>query len=182
LSMPFNIYISGRKTSIKTMYYRFGKAFHFLSVLFFLISFLYIYSALPDVVIYELNEEGYGEKFMTKTTFFYSGIIFFLILNLILITPGKMIESQSTPNLKRLFPTGDQFRDYILTWIYSFVGVINISLSILALFIHSINNQNEIATSDFVFFFYLIPIFFVVWIVGLFWILINKFKSIQNQG
>ncbi|RZS97439.1 DNA topoisomerase IV [Cecembia calidifontis] len=163
------------------MYYRFGKAFHFLSVLFFLVSFLYIYSALPEVVTYELNEEGVGQKFMTKGTFFYSGIIFFLILNLILITPGKMIENQSTPNFKRLFPTGDQFRDYILTWIYSFVGVINVSLSILALFIHSINNQNEIASGDFAFFFYLIPIFFVVWIVALFWILFKKFNSIQDQ-
>lgn len=164
------------------MYYRFGKAFHFLSVLLFIISFLYFYSALPEIVIYELNEEGLGEKFMSRNIFFYSGIIFFLILNLILITPGKMIENQSTPNFKRLFPTGDQFRDYILAWIYSFVGVINISLSILALFIHSINNQNEIASGDFAFFFYLIPIFFVVWIVGLFWILIKKFKSIQNVG
>lgn len=163
------------------MYYRFGKAFHFISVLFFVFVFLYTYAALPDFVSYQLNEDGVGEKFLTKSSFFYAGIIIFLILNVLLITPAKLIENQSTTNLKRLFPVGDNFRDYMLTWIYSFVGIINVSLCILGFFVHSINNQNEMATSEFTFFFYLVPIFFVVWILGLFWILFQKFKSIQAQ-
>ena len=163
------------------MYYRFGKAFHFISVLFFVFSFLYIYAALPELVTYELNEDGVGEKIVTKNSFFYSGIILFLILNVLLVTPAKLIENQSTANIKRLFPIGDLFRDYMLTWIYSFVGIINISLCILGLFVHSINNQNEIATGEFKLFFYMVPVFFVIWIGGLFWILIQKFKTIQKQ-
>lgn len=163
------------------MYYRFGKAFHFISVLFFVFAFLYIYASLPDLVSYQLNEDGVGIKIITKSSFFYTGIILFLVLNVLLIAPGKLIENQSTANLKRLFPTGDVFRDYMLTWIYSFVGIINVSLCILGIFVLSINNQNEMATSEFTFFFYLVPIFFVVWILGLFWILIQKFKSIKKQ-
>lgn len=161
------------------MYYRFGKVFHVLSSLFFVFMLLYTYAALPDFVAYEITEGGSPVKGMGKSSYFYSAIALFLFLNLVLIIPAKLIENQSTANLKKLFPTGDVFRDYMLTWIYSFVGILNVSLCIMALFVHSINNQNEIGTGSFAVFFYLVPIFFVVWIVGLFWILIQKFKSVQ---
>lgn len=163
------------------MYYRFGKVFHFLTVLLFILVFLYTYAALPDLVAYEIDSEGTISKIISKNAFFYTGIILFVSLNVILVTPAKLIENQSTKNIKKLFPIGDIFRDYMLTWIYSFVGIINVSLCIMCLFVHSINNQNEISSGDFNFFFYLIPVFFVVWIVGLFWILLQKFKSLQSN-
>ncbi|EOZ98598.1 DNA topoisomerase IV subunit B [Indibacter alkaliphilus LW1] len=162
------------------MYYRFGKVFHFLSILFFLVVFLYIYSAIPETVAYEIDDNGYLVKGVSRSTFFYFGIILFAVLNIVLITPAKMIEKQSTANLKRLFPTGDIFRDYMLTWIYSFVGIINVSLCILTLFVHSINNQNEISSGSYSLFFYMVPIFFVTWVVALFWILSQKFKTLQR--
>ena len=138
------------------MYYRFGKVFHFISVLVFILSFLYIYASLSDVVAYQLDENGGFLKSVPKETFFYSGIILFIVLNVLMITPGKLIENQSTPNLKRIFPKGDKLSDFMLAWIYSFVGIINISLMIMALFVHSINNQNEISSGQFSFFFYCI--------------------------
>jgi hypothetical protein len=162
------------------MYYRFGKVFHFLSILLFIFVFLYTYSALPDLVGFEQNESGEFTKSGSKSTFFYIGIIVFGVLNLILALPAKMIEKQSTPNLKRLFPKGDTITDYLVTWMYSFMGMINVSLCIMSLFVHAINNQNEIGTSSFSFFFYLVPVLFVVWIIALFWILLQKFKSIQK--
>jgi len=164
------------------MYYRFGKVFHFLSVVLFIFSFLYIYSALSEWVALEISEDGEVVKRMSKNSFFYTGLLVFIVLNVLLLTPAKLIEHQSTKNLKRLFPIGDEFRDYMLTWIYSFVGIVNFSLSIMGLFVHSINNQNEIGTGSFAFFFYLIPIFFVVWIIGLFWILLKKFTAFQNNN
>lgn len=163
------------------MYYRFGKVFHFLSVLLFIIIFLYTYSSLSEQVAYEIDNQGSVSKVISKNSFFYLGIILFLILNVILIVPGKLIENQGTKNIKKLFPIGDVFRDYMLTWIYSFVGIINVSLCIMSIFVLSINNQNEISSGEFNFFFYLIPVFFVVWIVGLFWILLQKFKSLQSN-
>lgn len=163
------------------MYYRFGKVFHFFSVLTFIFSFLYVYSSLSELVALEIAEGGEVIKSLSRNTFFYTGLIIFILLNVILLIPAKLIEQQSTKNLKRLFPTGDKFRDYMLTWIYSFVGIINFSLSIMGLFVHSINNQNEISTGSFAFFFYLIPIFFVVWIIVLFWILLKKFTAVQKD-
>lgn len=164
------------------MYFRFGKVFHFISVLLFLFTFLYFYSAMPDVISYELDENGYATKEISKSTFFYIGIILFGILNFVLITPAKLIENKSTKTFRQLFPTGDIFRDYMLTWIYSFTGVVNISLSIMSLFIHAINNQNEISSGSYSFFFYLIPILFLVWIIALFWILLQKFNSIRSSS
>lgn len=162
------------------MYYRFGKVFHFLSILLFVFVFLYIYSALPDLVGFEQDESGEFTKSSSKGTFFYIGIIVFGVFNLVLALPTKMIEKQSTLNLKRLFPKGDSSTDYLVTWMYSFMGIINISLCIMSLFVHSINNQNEIGTSSYSFFFYLVPVLFVVWIIALFWILLQKFKSLQK--
>lgn len=164
------------------MYYRFGKVFHFISILLFLFTFLYFYSAMPDIIAYELDENGYATKEISKGTFFYIGIILFAVLNFVLITPAKLIENKSTKTFRQLFPTGDVFRDYMLTWIYSFTGVINISLAIMSLFIHAINNQNEIGSGSYSFFFYLIPILFLVWIIVLFWILLQKFNAIRNNS
>lgn len=164
------------------MYFRFGKVFHFLTVLLFLFTFLYFYSAMPEFIAYELDENGYATKEISKNTYFYIGIILFGILNFSLITPAKMIENKSTKTFRQLFPTGDFFRDYMLAWIYSFSGVINISLAIMSLFIHAINNQNEITSENYSFFFYLIPILFGVWIIALFWILLQKFNAIKNNS
>ncbi len=163
------------------MYYRFGKVFHFLSALLFIFVFLYTYSALPDFVSYQFDMEANMVDGVTKNTFFYTGIILFVVLNVAMIVPAKLVENQSTPTIKRLFPIGEEFRDHMMTWIYSFAGIINVSLSILCLFVHSINNQNEIESSSFNFFFYLVPIFFVVWILGLFWILLQRFKAVQTN-
>ncbi|MFD2036151.1 DNA topoisomerase IV [Belliella marina] len=164
------------------MYYRFGKVFHFISVLIFTFSFLYIYASLSEIVAYQLDENGGFLKSVPKETFFYSGIILFIILNVIMIVPGKMIENGSTVSLKRIFPKGEYLTDVMIAWIYSFGGIINISLMIMALFVHSINNQNEISSNQFSFFFYLIPVLLVIWIGGLFWILVQKFKSVQSNS
>ncbi|TVP44136.1 MAG: DNA topoisomerase IV [Mongoliibacter sp.] len=162
------------------MYYRFGKVFHFLSIMFFILVFIYIYSSVPETVAYEIDDQGIMVKGFSRNSFFYVGIVIFAVLNISLALPAKMIEKQSTANLKRLFPIGDKFRDYMLTWIFSFIGIVNVSLCILTLFVHSINNQNEISSSSFSGFFYMVPILFVTWIVALFWILSQKFKTLQH--
>ncbi|MFN3803022.1 DNA topoisomerase IV [Belliella pelovolcani] len=164
------------------MYYRFGKVFHFLTVLIFVFVFLYIYAALTDIVAYQLDDSGGFDKSIGKETFFYTGIVAFIVLNVLLVVPAKMIENQSISSLKRIFPKGELLSDYMIAWMYSFVGIINVSLIIMTFFVHSINNQNEISAGEFSFFFYLIPVLFVIWIGALFWILIQKFKEVQASN
>jgi len=161
------------------MYSRFAKAFYLLSVLLFIVLFMYIYAALPEQVAYRFNELGQAVAAISRDTFFYIGLATFLVLNFILITPGKMIEKQSTMKFKRLFPVGDPFRDQILAWIYSFASIINVSTVIIAFYIHSLNNQEEIRAAEFNPFFYMVPFFFLVWIILLFVILGNKLKQVR---
>jgi hypothetical protein len=163
------------------MYYRFGKAFYYFSILAFIFLLLYFYSALPEKVGIGLDENGDLERVWSKGTFFYGMIGAFIVLNLVVLFPPKSLETKGHKKLHRVFPIGDPFRDYLLTWFYSFGGVINLSLGLLVFYIHSINNQEVIASSEFNFWFYLMPIILFVWVIGLFLLFIGKFKSVKRS-
>jgi hypothetical protein len=163
------------------MYYRFGKVFYFTSLLFFIFVLLYYYSALSDTVGLGINEDGSLTQVLERGTFFYSMLIGFLILNVVIVYTPKSIETKANKRLHRIFPIGDPFRDYILAWFYSFGGIVNLNLALMAFYVYSINNQEVIATSQFTFFFYLLPALLILWGVGLFVILIGKFKQVQKR-
>ena len=159
------------------MYYRFGKAFYFLSVILFIFFLLYFYSALPEKVSYNFDENGLSSEKLSKDTFFYGMIAIFIIMNVIVLLPPKLLETKNHKGLIRVFPIGDMFRDYYLGWFYSVVGILNMSLGMLVFYTHAINHQEEIAASHYGFFFYLIPGLFVVWVLGLFAILWGNFNQ-----
>ncbi|EIM77569.1 hypothetical protein A3SI_06419 [Nitritalea halalkaliphila LW7] len=161
------------------MYFRFGKVFHFATVLLFIIIFLYLYASMPDRVAIEITAEGYPLKELAKDTFFYTGIFIFLGLNVALLFPAKLIENGSISSIRRIFPRGDVFRDQMLTWMYTFVGILNLSMGLLTLFVHSLNNLNEVTSTTFDSFFYIIPVVITLWIGGLFYLIAQKFKAIQ---
>jgi hypothetical protein len=162
------------------MYYRFGKAFYFFSILLFIFILLYFYSALPETVGLGVNENGLVDKIWNKGTFFYGMVAAFVIFNGITLYPPKSLETKSNKKLYRIFPIGDSYRDYFLAWFYSFGGMLNLSLALLVFFIHAINNQDEISPSKFSFFFYLMPVVLLVWVIGFFVLLMGKFKQVQK--
>lgn len=164
------------------MYYRFGKAIYFISVLLFIFILLYFYSALPERVSYQMDEVGNSVAYLEKGTFFYLMIGMFVICNGLVLLPPKLLETKSHAGLRRIFPVGDPSRDYFLGWFYSFGAIINMSLGLMVFYTHSINNQNEIASKEFNTFFYMIPVLFLLWIVGLFLILMGKFKQVQSNS
>lgn len=164
------------------MYYRFGKAIYFISVLLFMFVLLYFYSALPELVSYQIDEVGNSSAGLEKGTFFYLMIALFVICNGMVLLPPKLLETKSHTGLRRIFPVGDHYRDYFLGWFYSFGAILNMSLGLMVFYTHSINNQNEIASEEFNIFFYMIPVLFLVWIVGLFLILMGKFKQVQTKS
>lgn len=164
------------------MYYRFGKAFYFLSVVLFIFFLLYFYSALPEKVSYNFNESGLSPEKLSKETFFYGMVAIFIILNVVVLLPPKLLETKNHKGLVRVFPIGDKFRDYYLAWFYSFGGILNMSLGMLVFYTHAINNQEEIAANQYNFFFYLIPGLFVVWVLGLFGIFVGKFNQVKTKS
>jgi hypothetical protein len=164
------------------MLYRFGKAFYFLSLFGFIFFLLYFYSAMAESVGYSMDDNGLVINKISKETFFYSMIGIFVILNGLVLLPPKLLETKTHRGLHRIFPIGDSYRDYFLGWFYSFGGILNISLSVMVLYTHAINNQQEIAASKFNFFFYLIPSLSIIWVIGLFIIMGGKFKQIQQKS
>jgi len=162
------------------MYRRFAKAFHLLSVLLFVFLFMYIYASLPENVAYQIDDRGFPLESITRDSFFYIGIIVFLFINFLLIIPAKLIDKQATFNLKRLFPKHEPFTDHMLGWFYSFGAILNITIAIIALHIHGINNQQELTSADFNPFYYMVPIFFIVWIIALFVILGKKLQQVRS--
>ncbi|MBN7816576.1 DNA topoisomerase IV [Algoriphagus pacificus] len=164
------------------MYYRFGKAFYFLSILFFVFYLLYFYSALPEKISFSQNEEGNLLTELSRGTFFYGMIAVFVLFNAINLLPPKLLETKNHRGLVRLFPVGDKFRDYYLGWFYSFGGILNVSLALLIFYTHAVNNQDDDAPQQFDFLFYIIPTLFVIWIIGLFAIMVGKFKQVQNKS
>lgn len=162
------------------MYYRFGKVFYFTSVLLFIFFLLYFYSALAEKVGLGIDEGGSINKVLGKGTFFYGMVIAFVVLNAITLFTPKSLETKANKKLHRIFPIGDPYRDYILAWFYSFGGIINVSLALVAFFVHSINNQDVIASSQFNFFFYLMPSLLVLWVIALVLLLTGKFKQVQK--
>lgn len=161
------------------MYYRFGKAFYFLSVLLFVFFLLYFYSAMPEMLSYQFDEAGLGLDQISRNTLFYGIIGIFVLSNFLILVPPKLLETKSHQGLHKIFPVGDSYRDYFLGWFYSFGGIVNLCLFMMVFYTHAINNQNEIAASKFNFFYYLIPVLFVVWVLGLFIILFGKFKQVR---
>ncbi|MDA0315308.1 MAG: DNA topoisomerase IV [Bacteroidetes bacterium] len=159
------------------MYYRFGKFFYFFSVLVFLLTLLYFYAALPAQIGFRLDHEGTVLQDYEKSTFFYGLAIGFLVLNLATVYTPKTLETKTNQKLHRLFPIGDPFRDYLLTWFYSFGGWVNLSLSLAALFVHAINNQEEISVSAYSLWFFSIPVVLFIWVGALFVLLFKKIKS-----
>ncbi|GAA0879617.1 hypothetical protein GCM10009119_25850 [Algoriphagus jejuensis] len=162
------------------MYNRFGKVFYYTSILFFVFFLLYFYSSLAETVGLGIDENGLVTRLVDKGTFFYGMAAAFLGLNAVTIFTPKSLETKSNKKLHRIFPIGDPYRDYILAWFYSFGGIINLSLSLLVFFVHSINNQEVIASSQFNFFFYLMPALLALWAVGLIALLMGKFKQVQK--
>lgn len=164
------------------MYARLAKAFYFLSIFFFLISFLYIYSGSPEFVTYEVSERGFPLKQISKDFFFYLIVGIFLISNILLVLPAKLIEMQYSPAIRRVFPVGDVFRESILAWFFSFTAILNLSTIVFVFYLHSLTDSDGSVGMGLKFFFYLVPILFVGWIGGLFYILATKIKHAKNQS
>ncbi|MDN3688430.1 DNA topoisomerase IV [Cyclobacterium jeungdonense] len=162
------------------MYTRFAKVFYFLSIGLFLFLLLYAYAGLPEFATYASSESGMPKKQVSKEVFFYSAIALFLVYNVLLIVPAKLMEMKLNASLNRLFPVGDVYRDKMLAWMYSFIAVLNLATAVLVFYIYSISNQNGIGSSEYNFFFYLAPVLMLVWVLGLFYLISGKIKQVKS--
>ena len=68
----------------------------------------------------------------------------------------------------------------MLTWIYSFVGIINVSIIVVAVYIFQLNGVIEETGRPSGFGLYVLPVLFVIWMVLLFVLLTKKMRTVQS--
>lgn len=164
------------------MYNRFGKAFYLLSLNLFIFCLLYFYSGMPEKIRYSFDQTGNTADYISKSSFFYGAVIFFIVMNMLVLLPPKLLETKNHKGLMRIFPIGDSYRDYYLGWFYSFGAILNGSLATLVYFTFSINNYYDAQASDYNFLYFLIPGLFILWGIGLVAILVGKFQQVKNNS
>ena len=144
--------------------------------------FLYIYALLPQTVAYEIDPAGYTIQQGSRDGFFFMGMGLFLLSNFLILFPAKLIERQSMKSLRKLFPIGDPVSDNMLSWLYSFTGIINICLAIMAYYIYRLNEVEGSISGGSVILFYSIPVLLMVWVLGLFVLMGQKIKQVQGYN
>jgi hypothetical protein len=163
------------------MYTRLAKVFYFVTAILFIVTFLYIYAALPERVAYELNESGNLQKGMSRDNLFFVAMAIFVGLNLILVIPAKMVENQVLTRVRNLFRKGSAFRESLLIWVYSFGGIVNLNLILLVFYILRINNFGGNEASGFDILYYFVPLLLVGGIIALFILLGKKIQQVQDS-
>lgn len=164
------------------MYYRFGKVFYYLSLTVFIVSLMYFYAALPEKFGFTADEQGIIIQEWSKDAFFYTLLIAFLGSNLLTLIFPKAIETKTSSRLHRLFPIGDPYRDYMLTWFYTFGAWVNVNLGLAGFVVQTLNDPVGLGVDVYSLWFYLAPSLLVIWVIGLFVLLLRKINLAKQKG
>lgn len=112
-----------------------------LSILAFLIVFLFQYASLPAEVALKLQQQIEDVPVFSRSAFFYIGLAVFLLINIIFyvfIGLIKRLPDTEVKNETWLF--NDKLRPMLLDWVRSFNALLNGFLIILVIVIGSYND------------------------------------------
>lgn len=128
---------------------RITKFLWILSLLGFLALDLYSYAQLPQSVGYIYSQDGLPTNFIERPFFFFIGIGFIIILNLIIVSlmktfvefPFKQLgwEKLAVWQTTRAFKLS--FVEFIETWGYSFLIFLNLFLSYTLYVLWKVNSE-----------------------------------------
>lgn len=142
--------------------------FWVISLIAFLGAFVAVYSFLPQEVAINSDAGGRANQFVTKEVFFYGGIGFFLMTNIVLYLFSHLINMEAT----RLQARGAgqsglyTFRNKLAVWVKGLTILINLFFISLTLFI-GVFNTSEVGTFDYVLLIYLVPVLITGWLIYL---------------
>ena len=142
--------------------------FWVISLIAFLGTFVAVYSFLPPEVAINSDAGGRANQFVTKEVFFYGGIGFFLLTNIVLYLFSNLINMEAS----RLEARGAgktglyTFRHKLGVWVKGLSILINLFFISLSLFI-GVFNSSEVGTFDYVLLIYLVPVLIACWLVYL---------------
>ncbi len=151
------------------------KLFRFLWILSALAYFAVLllgYAYLPERVGIHADAEGIADQFVEKETFFYVGLGFFIVSNLL----GSILLSVLTgiPESAGFYFRSESFKENVTSWFCSFIAVINAFLICAVTYISLFNNQGNYRISQFNWLIYVAPLLLLVNMVWLVVIIVKR--------
>ncbi|MEP5612072.1 MAG: hypothetical protein ABJP45_07465 [Cyclobacteriaceae bacterium] len=132
------------------------KVLNVTSVLFFTVVLLLIYGYLPISV--DVNIDGIGN--LHKHRFFYYSLSAFLGINIIL----RLILNFGFKSAS----------EKVFAWMTSLIFILNLYLTFIVGFVGVWNNSSSISASSYAYLNYLGPLFVLVWVGGLIFLVVKK--------
>ncbi|MFA0963758.1 hypothetical protein AB9P05_18270 [Roseivirga sp. BDSF3-8] len=139
-----------------------------ISLIAFLGAFLVVYAYLPGEVAINSDAGGRGNQFVSKEMFFYGGIGFFMLTNIVLYLFSRLIHMEASRMNSNNRGSGlFHFRNRLAVWIKGLTILINLFFITISLFIGIFNSTDNVGTMDYVLLIYLIPVLIVGWLIYL---------------
>jgi len=111
------------------------------SVFLLLVVFLFIYANLPEQVGISSDEYGRPEELLARDTFFYSGLLFFTLMNGIFLMLIRLYKRTSIPD--------EAFKQAMLIWLNGLVSILNLFFMVALVFINAFNSLEKIEIGNF---------------------------------
>lgn len=143
----------------------------------FFAALAFCYAFLPESVGIHADYKGVADEFVSRDTFFYTGLAAFVISNIIFLFLVRVMDS--VPATSGFYFKNNSFKENITSWFGGLASVVNIFLFFAVTYITLFNNQDAYHVSQFNFLVYIAPILAVF---SLFWLVFIFFsrKSLQS--
>ena len=147
--------------------------FRNVSILLFTGTLIWAYAYMASQSDYSYEFEGIASATGDKNTFFFAGIVAFLIANLVcnwfIKTLKKITTSEDGKGLRNRSLKLD-----MISWTKGFAGVLNLFFALVLVFLALMKMSTQYNIKTLSFYVYLGPVILVVWFVYLAVILTKK--------
>lgn len=144
-----------------------------VSVLFFLMMFLMVYSYMPEQVGLSIDDKGEILNKISRENFFYISLGVFVVSNLGLYALSRLLEMMPRGGSSLLSNTTAVIK--LNNWVISFSLALNICYILLITFLGMFNNLSSFRFADYtIILIYLIPVIILLWLMVLAFLLLKR--------
>lgn len=150
----------------------------FFTFVGFFVALMLSYAFLPEQVGIHANRIGDADEFITKETFFYTGLIVFAVSNIIYFFFIRVMDA--IPASSGFYFNNGYFKKNITGWFAGFVAIINLFLILATSYVALFNNQGDYQINQFNFLIYVAPVLAIGSVVWLIFIFKNRHRQVME--
>lgn len=144
-----------------------------VSILFFLLLLVWVYSYLPEQVGLSWDGNGQVTTEIGRGAFFYISLAVFVVSNLILYILGRLLRI--IPKGNNSFLSDPEFSLRLDGWLRSFSWMLNICYILLVVYFGLVNNPGSFRYTEYTHvFIYMMPVIILLWLFGLAFLLLRQ--------